>query len=77
MGPFAYRAADKVSSTAAVGGQWANIYFKRTVDTTAEGIRKLTGTTLAVSISCHKQLLHAMQSSICRMFVQHEAIGGK
>lgn len=40
-------AAEKVSSTAAVGGQWANIYFKRTVDTTAEGIRRLTGTSLA------------------------------
>ena len=43
------RAAGRVSSTAAVGGQWANVYFKRTVDTTAEGIRRLTGTTLAVS----------------------------
>ncbi len=40
-----------MSSTAAVGGQWANIYFKRTVDTTAEGIRRLTGTSLAVSFS--------------------------
>ncbi|KAL3159116.1 hypothetical protein ABBQ32_011112 [Trebouxia sp. C0010 RCD-2024] len=41
------QAAGKVTSTAAVGGQWANTYFKRTVDTTAEGIRKLTGSTLA------------------------------
>lgn len=52
------RAAGRVSSTAAVGGQWANVYFKRTVDTTAEGIRRLTGTTLAVSTV----VLHACQS---------------
>lgn len=61
-GPLLCRAAGKVSSTAAVGGQWANIYFKRTVDTTAEGLRKLTSITLAVCTSCHRSLLHAMQN---------------
>ena len=62
LGSFACRAAGKVSSTATVGGQWANIYFKRTVDTTAEGIRKLTGSTLAVRISRHRLLLYGMQT---------------
>ena len=48
LSEIACRAAEKVSTTAAVGGQWANVYFKKTVDTTAEGIRRLTGSSLAV-----------------------------
>lgn len=47
------RAADKVSTTAAVGGQWANVAFKRTWDTTAEGIRRLTGNSLVVRCHTH------------------------
>ena len=42
------RAASTVSTTAAAGGQWANVAFKRTWDTTAEGIRRLSGNSLVV-----------------------------
>ena len=42
------RAAEKVGTSAAAGGQWGAAYFKRTTEAAAEGIRKLTGSTLAV-----------------------------
>lgn len=60
------RAADKVSTTAAVGGQWANDAFKRTWDNTAEGIRRLSGNSLVV---CYLNVLNNLIYTDPHLFV--------